>query len=1458
MKIIQLITTAILWMTTWAAFSQEVPPNPPVDHGKNWVSSASYDLNGTTLSKSISYSNTLGNGTQSQSWDLLTNKVWASMTLYDRHGRGALQTLTAPVGTQFGFSNNLILDSSGGSYTHADFEGAYVDNPKTVHIINSKLGRYYFNNQDDAYMDNTRYPYSRTVYSKLNPGSVKKLLGGNKVQGNWLQVYSFSMPATQELALPNAFNNSDYDSRDITKTISRDVNGVEAVVFTDADGNTLAAARSGNEDGNPVKHNVVAVIKEQGFVDIHVPKGCEGVLLISNSYGIPLRIYDLITETQLPYSSGNYAVPAGFYRVAVANSDTYEYNENTPIKITHQVNYYDYTLNNYDKAGRLLTGSQSIGTDVISTYRYNSLNQLLATSSPDEGSTQFKYRKDGQIRFSQSSKQAAVNEVSFTDYDELGRPIKSGVGTADFAGLNPDNSDITSGLKEILSTLYDIPDSELAGKLTSCGLSPGDYRQTFLYGNVSRSATSRPETTITWFSYDIYGRVQWMIQEIPGTGCLKTIDYTYDAITGMVVQVDYQKNSPGERFVHRYDYNEGARLTKVSTSADGVNFVTNAAYAYTETGALKRTEIAEDLQGIDYVYNLNGQLKAINSPQNTGFKDPGNDSPATNGFKPDVFSMILDYHEGDYSRTATHLLGLQNAATNNQLNGNIGGIRWANNTPVASGGIDTYQYRYNKNNWLAAAQYGKSAIASGNVSFAPNMNRDYEVSNITYDANGNIQTLKRNGVTNAGGSNDMDDFSYEYEDGNNQLLFIEDGNDNANPNRYNDLRDQSGSGQDNYVYNSIGQLVTNVQDEVHYEYYTSGLVSKISTFSSVNTGSWATTYREDYANATHADAQLWTVTSGGANVTGGTYMMEPSPASCDVLDGRYGRSLRISSKVISSSATPISASRKYQVQPNMRHQLSLDVIAKQLIHTHHVDNEIAIGNNLVPAINNLIGYSIRVRSTTGTLLATASFNTPNPTAIADADLESNAFLDVCDLYYDEHNVLEFTPTTEEIVLEIRLDHDATKRTAIFLDNITIAVAATPRLSFFYNDKGQRVRKDSYQESTGQTHTTFYVRDASGNVLGLYEKNGNEALRLAEQTVYGAGRVGVFYRNNSLPDGGTYAYQLTDHLGNVRAVVTKSGGIAMAITNKTDYYPFGMPMPDRNVEGDYRYKFQGQERDNETGKEAFELRLWDSRIGRWLTTDPYRQFQSPYLGMGNDPINGIDPDGGLFGRIRALAYQFLHGGEIYQNDNGKWYWTSGTYQEDADGFTEVDLINDKDFGYGGLGKLTFEPHTANILSNLDVGLQHVNDAGVSGQAVKLLTANILTTDINLMTGTASLDYFGKNGEVKGKLLSISQESGYIDIKGGYDYVAKDWITYGGVYGRSTASTPVIIAPLRSSAKGKIGLGSPFLEAKIETNTKDNSIKIHFGLQEEWSKSYGRYLAISASAGFNFQGVINWKL
>lgn len=62
---------------------------------------------------------------------------------------------------------------------------------------------------------------------------------------------------------------------------------------------------------------------------------------------------------------------------------------------------------------------------------------------------------------------------------------------------------------------------------------------------------------------------------------------------------------------------------------------------------------------------------------------------------------------------------------------------------------------------------------------------------------------------------------------------------------------------------------------------------------------------------------------------------------------------------------------------------------------------------------------------------------------------------------------------------------------------------------------------------------------------------------------------------------------------------------------------------------YRYGYQGKyaEKDDETGWNHFELREYDPVIGRWYQVDPKGEFHSPYVAMGNNPINNLDPDGG---------------------------------------------------------------------------------------------------------------------------------------------------------------------------------------------------------------------------------------
>jgi len=42
--------------------------------------------------------------------------------------------------------------------------------------------------------------------------------------------------------------------------------------------------------------------------------------------------------------------------------------------------------------------------------------------------------------------------------------------------------------------------------------------------------------------------------------------------------------------------------------------------------------------------------------------------------------------------------------------------------------------------------------------------------------------------------------------------------------------------------------------------------------------------------------------------------------------------------------------------------------------------------------------------------------------------------------------------------------------------------------------------------------TFYVRDATGNTMAIYEKTGTGSLLLKEQELYGSSRLGTYQRN----------------------------------------------------------------------------------------------------------------------------------------------------------------------------------------------------------------------------------------------------------------------------------------------------------------------------------------------------------
>jgi RHS repeat-associated protein len=91
-----------------------------------------------------------------------------------------------------------------------------------------------------------------------------------------------------------------------------------------------------------------------------------------------------------------------------------------------------------------------------------------------------------------------------------------------------------------------------------------------------------------------------------------------------------------------------------------------------------------------------------------------------------------------------------------------------------------------------------------------------------------------------------------------------------------------------------------------------------------------------------------------------------------------------------------------------------------------------------------------------------------------------------------------------------------------------------------------------------------------------------------------------------------------------------------ILEENHYYAYGLKIAALSSkafaapQNNYQYQGDYSEFDDDLGWNDFMLRSYDAQIGRFLQWDPYDQFASGYVGMGNDPGNNVDPTGGLTG------------------------------------------------------------------------------------------------------------------------------------------------------------------------------------------------------------------------------------
>jgi RHS repeat-associated protein len=766
------------------------------------------------------------------------------------------------------------------------------------------------------------------------------------------------------------------------------------------------------------------------------------------------------------------------------------------VDLEFDIKEYHYTLYYYDQAGNLtqtvppqgvamITSKQTLDAvedyrvnsilnlpvypnhELATNYRYNTLNEVRWQNTPDGGISQFYYDRLGRMSISQNAEQAnqSIQEYSYTLYDSLGRIKEVGQLSSvtamtkniafDSAQLQPW---IRNNVKEqITRTWYDTTPFDLS----ALGVVQHNLR-TRVAAIAYYDNDSEDPNHAVHYTYDIHGNVNTLVREIQALHSInqgyKRIDYDYDLVSGNVNFVHYQK-AKEDQYIHAYEYDADNRLIVVRTSMDGIHWDRDAQYDYYRHGPLKRTTLGElNVQGSDYVYTLHGWLKGVNSNSLLEKNDVGQDGMAgseNDKTARDVYGFSLHYYNGDYkpingvnNAPSDYFLldeagsGFSSAGTD-LFNGNIGKMVTA--LGRISNPIVGRVYQYDQLNRIAAASTYTNYLQSSNKWMASGIASDDYTSSYTYDANGNILTLDRN----ADNGREMDRLTYHYKAGTNQLSYVDD---QVHKDSFDyDIDDQY---LDNYTYDKIGNLISDRAEEiVDIQWTVYGKIRSITRKGTAMPIDLPQSIRWENRNGVTQDTTTGLLTKNGA------------------IGWSYGASSR---QVITGDGA-IEWTLQGSVSQFMNSIVGL---------TYADGNESTIDYNWYLESNGGNNYT-RARNNSTNQQTYTGFQAGDVLRI---ERKGNT------IYWYRNGGLPVYQMTETqldkpLMVDVHL-YEGFGR----IENLKIfgaadqsqGVSTKPSLNFEYSPDGHRVAKH-VRDSTGTTTSTWYVRDASGNIMATYTK-----------------------------------------------------------------------------------------------------------------------------------------------------------------------------------------------------------------------------------------------------------------------------------------------------------------------------------------------------------------------------------
>lgn len=308
-------------------------------------------------------------------------------------------------------------------------------------------------------------------------------------------------------------------------------------------------------------------------------------------------------------------------------------------------------------------------------------------------------------------------------------------------------------------------------------------------------------------------------------------------------------------------------------------------------------------------------------------------------------------------------------------------------------------------------------------------------------------------------------------------------------------------------------------------------------------------------------------------------------------------------------------------------------------------------------------------------------------------------------------------------------------------------------------------KVDYVKSNGDSHTVTYTYDAAGMKL---KKESTEGA-----TIDYVG--GIHYRDGVLDfvqhaEGrylfGTsaYEYNLTDHLGNVRATVNASDSVVQS----DDYMPFGLSFNSYTSGQENLYKYNGKEEQKETGWYHYGARMYDPAIGRWNHVDPLADIYydlSPYCYVANNPTKYIDPDGRFIGTLIGTVVGSAAGAyDSYSKGGDVWAGAAEGAVSGAIAGAAVDAVVALTVATGGIGTVIVAGAAAGAAGGAlgaiagDAVGQVVTDVN-QGSDVSTAVKNISSENFGSKAATGAITgaIGGAIGGGVGKALKVAEEA-----------------------------------------------------------------------------------------------------